>query len=76
MSHDYATLFQSLRPELVLVLGALAVLGLDLSVLRRLTVARRLQVAIAVGALAVGIAGIAASGGPRGSVFDLSLIHI
>jgi len=74
VSLDYATLFQALRPELVLVLGALAVLGLDLSVLRRLDGARRLQVAIAVGALAVGIAGITASGGPRGSVFGGALV--
>ena len=74
MSPDYGTLFLALRPELVLVFGALVVLGLDLSVLKRLDGARRLQVALAVGALAVGIAGIVATRGPRGPVFGGALI--
>jgi NADH-quinone oxidoreductase subunit N len=50
---DYAGLFHALKPEASLVIGALAVLGLDLSFFRKHTSRERLQLALWVGALAV-----------------------
>ena len=77
MRADYAGLFNALRPEVSLVVGALAVLGLDLSVFRRHTYAERLRLALWVGALAVLAAGVPAWLGarsPSGTVFGGVLI--
>jgi NADH-quinone oxidoreductase subunit N len=56
MNPDYAGLARALQPEAALVVGALAVLGIDLSVLRKGALETRLRVAAAVGALAVAAA--------------------
>lgn len=53
MSPDYSGLFLALRPETALVVGALAVLGLDLTLFRRRTAAERFQLALWVAGLAV-----------------------
>ena len=74
MSPDYAGLFYALRPETSLVVGALIVLGLDLSIFRRHTLAQRLNLALYVGALAVLAAGVAVWCCPTGSVFGGVLI--
>ena len=74
MSPDYAGLFYALRPETSLVLGALIVLGLDLSVFRRHTAVERLNLALYVGALAVLAAGASVWFCPHGSVFGGVLI--
>ncbi len=74
MTADYLGLASALRPEACLVLGALAVLGLDLSVWRRRGAGERLGCALAVGGLAVILAGVQAWMGPRGPVFDGVLI--
>jgi len=74
VSPDYAGLFYALRPETSLVLGALIVLGLDLSVFRRHTAVERLNLALYVGALAVLAAGASVWFCPHGSVFGGVLI--
>lgn len=53
MNGFYAELARGLRPETALVVGALAVLGLDLAWLRRRPADARLRAAAAVAALAV-----------------------
>ena len=74
MNQDYPALFFALRPEASLVLGALAVLGLDLSVFRRRSPGDRLRFALGVGILAVLAAAGFAWGGARGPVFGGVLI--
>lgn len=74
MSHDYAGLFYALRPETSLVLGALIVLGLDLSVFRNHTVAERLNLALYIGALAILAAGVSVWCCPSGAVFGGVLV--
>ncbi len=74
MNPDYAGLFHALRPETSLVIGAIAVLGLDLSIFRRRTVEQRLALAILIGALAVLAAGASVWSSPTGSVFGGVLI--
>jgi len=74
MSPDFAGLFGALRPEASLVLGALAVLGLDLSVFRRRAPEARLRLALGVGILAVLAAAAWAAAGARGPVFGGVLI--
>lgn len=69
MNPDYAGLFQALRPETSLVVGALAVLGFDLSIFRRHTAAERLNLALWIGALAVLAAGAHVWFGPDGPIF-------
>ncbi|MGA2692945.1 MAG: NADH-quinone oxidoreductase subunit N [Opitutaceae bacterium] len=69
MNTNYTELFFALRPEAFLVAGALAVLGLDLSIGRRLDDAQRLTQALAVGAFSVLCACALAWAGPRGAVF-------
>ena len=56
MNGFYAELARGLRPETALVVGALAVLGLDLAWLRRRPADARLRAAAAVAALAVAAA--------------------
>ena len=74
MSLDYNALFEALRPETALVVGALAILGIDLTALRKKGADRRLAVAVGVGMLAV-LASLWFVGvGPRGSVFGGALI--
>ena len=58
MSFDYAGLFYAFGPEAALVLGALAVLGLDLTLFRRRTPGERLRLALWVASLAVLAAGV------------------
>lgn len=53
MNDDFLALGRALLPDAVLVLGALLVLGADLGSLRRRPGARRLGVALTLGALAV-----------------------
>ena len=53
MTPDYTTLVQALLPETLLVVGALLVLGLDLTVFRRRPAGYRLHAAAAIGALAL-----------------------
>jgi NADH-quinone oxidoreductase subunit N len=77
VSPDYAGLFNALRPEVALVLGALVALALDLSVFRRHSDGERLRLALWVGALAVLAAGVPAWLGayhPAGPVFGGVLI--
>ena len=74
MSLDYRTLFEALRPEGALIIGALAVLGFDLSILRRLSESLRYRASLAVGAAAVVVAGCLACCGPYGPVFGGVLI--
>jgi len=74
MTPDYAGLFFALRPESLLVLGALAALGLDLSVLRGRAAGQRLGCALAIGSLAVLLAGLLTWTGPRGPVFGGVLV--
>ena len=74
MSLDYTLLFKALRPETALVVGALAVLGLDLPALRQLSNAKRLQVAAGLGALALFAAVWLACSGPHGPAFGGVLI--
>ena len=69
MNHDYAELFRALRPESALVIGALAVLSLDLSVFRNLPERSRLLYALWIGALSAGAAALLLCTGPQGSVF-------
>jgi len=74
MNPDYSGLFAALGPETALVLGALAVLGLDLSVFRSRTRADRLRLALSVAALAVLAAGASVWLGPRGPIYGGVLI--
>ena len=74
MNPDYAGLFLALRPEAALVAGALAALGLDLSVFRRCKAGARLGAALWVGALAVAAAGLCALLGARGPAFGGILV--
>jgi len=75
MSPDYAGLFQALGPEAALVLGALAVLGLDLTLFRRHSLDERLRLALWVGSLAVLAACVhVGRGGTPGPVFGGVLI--
>lgn len=50
---DYAGLARALRPETALVAGALAILGVDISFLRRAKAALRLRAAVAAASIAV-----------------------
>lgn len=69
MNLDYAGLFRALQPETHLVLGALIVLGLDLAGAGRRPASRH-QVSLAVGLLALALAGWqAAAMGNLGPVF-------
>lgn len=68
MSQDYAGLFYALRPEAALVLGALAVLALDLAFYRGRSPSERLQLALVAAAVAVAAAFVPAWGGPRGVI--------
>ena len=74
MNPDYAGLFSALRPEAALVVGALVVLGLDLSVFRRGSAGGRHRAALRVGGLAVLAAAAFAVHGPHGQVFGGVLI--
>lgn len=74
MRPDYAGLLYALRPEASLVLGALAVLGLDLTAFRGRSLFERQRLALFVGALAVVSAGAYAWLGARGPVFGGVLI--
>lgn len=74
MNPDYSGLFAALRPEAALVLGALAALGLDLSVFRRRSPGDRAQLALWVGSLAVVTAAVHVFMGARGPVFGGVLI--
>lgn len=75
MSADYAGLFQALRPEAVLVVGALVVLGMDLTVFRNHSAVDRLGRARLIGALAlVGAMMFAGVFGVRGEVFGAVLM--
>ncbi len=56
MNADFVALFNALRPESALVVGALVILGLDLSLFRQRTRAERLHYALLLGALAVAVA--------------------
>jgi NADH-quinone oxidoreductase subunit N len=78
MNPDYAGLFLALKPETALVVGAVAVLGLDLSVFRRHAAAERLRLALWVASLAVLTAGVNVWLGPRGPAFGgvLMLDHL
>lgn len=53
MNLDYAGLFRALAPEAALVVGALAALGVDLTLLRGRALATRMNVAALLGALGV-----------------------
>jgi len=74
MNPDYSGLFAALLPETALVLGALVVLGLDLSAFRRRNPGERLQLALGVATLAVLAAGVSVWFGPAGPVFGGVLI--
>ena len=74
MSPDYAGLFQALRPEAALVLGAVAVLGIDIAVDRRRTLGERQRIALWVAAIAIAAAFLPAWFGPRGPVFGAVLV--
>lgn len=74
MSPDYAALFSALQPEAHLVLGALIVLGFDLAWARHQP-AHRHQVSLALGLLALALAGWkAATTGHPGPVFGGDLM--
>lgn len=68
MINDYGELFAALRPELALVLGALLVLGFDLTRGKRTGLDERLRVSASLGAVAVIFAAVfslrAGTGGP------------
>ncbi len=74
MTPDYAGLFSALRPEISLVLGALLVLGLDLTLYRRHSPGGRLQLALWVGSLALLTAGFQVWRAEPGTVFGGVLI--
>ncbi|MEY2881766.1 MAG: NADH-quinone oxidoreductase subunit [Verrucomicrobiota bacterium] len=69
MRLDYAELFRALRPEALLVFGALLALGLDLAVFRARPREARLRIALWIGALAIVAALAHAWLGVRGPVF-------
>jgi NADH-quinone oxidoreductase subunit N len=56
MTPDYLSLARALRPEIFLIGGALAVLGLDLAFFRKCNAERRLRLALGVAAVAVAVA--------------------
>ncbi|PTY08671.1 NADPH-quinone oxidoreductase [Opitutaceae bacterium EW11] len=56
MNLDYAGLFRALAPETAIVVGALAVLGVDLTLLRGRSLATRMNVAALISALSVLVA--------------------
>jgi NADH-quinone oxidoreductase subunit N len=74
MSMDYAALFNALRPEAALVLGALAVLGLDIAVGRHRNEDQRQRYGLWLAAIAAAAALLPAWYGPRGPVFGGVLI--
>jgi NADH-quinone oxidoreductase subunit N len=74
MNQDYVALFNALRPETALVLGALAVLGLDMAIDRRRPVGERQRYALWVAAIAIAAAFVPAWHGPRGQVFGGVLV--
>ena len=78
MTPDYAGLFSALLPEASLVLGALLVLGLDLTLYRRHSPAERLSLALWVGMLALVTAGFQIWRAEPGPVFggELMLDHL
>ena len=57
MSFDYAGLFGALKPETALVVGALLVLGLDLSLLKGRSAGARRGAALFLGSAALMVAG-------------------
>lgn len=70
MNPDYAELARALRPESAMVVGALLVLGLDLSLLRRSALEVRLHATAVLGAAACGVAlWLACLGGTPGAMF-------
>ena len=74
MSPDYESLFFALQPETSLLVGALAVLGLDLTVFRLRSQGERLRLALWIAAVAVLTAGANVWLGARGPVFGGVLI--
>jgi len=68
MNADFAGLFQALRPEAHLVIGALLVLLIDLAWARHRP-ANRHHVALALGLITLVMAGCAATGGPDGPIY-------
>jgi len=74
MSPDYGSLFFALQPETSLLVGALAVLGLDLTVFRLRSQGERLRLALWIAAVAVLTAGANVWLGARGPVFGGVLI--
>jgi len=74
MNPDYAGLAAALRPETLLVLGGLAVLGADLSLGRGRSLAGRHRGALGIAALAVALAALLAGTAARGPVFGGVLI--
>jgi NADH-quinone oxidoreductase subunit N len=74
VSPDYTGLFSALRPEASLVIGALTVLGLDLTFFRRRSVGERMRLALVVAAIAALVAGAQVWLGARGSLFGGALI--
>lgn len=72
---NYTAIFQALRPEASLVVGALVVLGLDLWLGRARTEGQRLRLSSLVGLLAVAVAICASLGaGSSGDIVDGVLI--
>ncbi|MEO6001916.1 MAG: NADH-quinone oxidoreductase subunit N [Opitutus sp.] len=70
MNVDYSELFRALRPETSLLIGALLMLGLDLTVFRQRSSADRMRLAAFIGALATVTAMIHVwSFGARGATF-------
>lgn len=69
MSASYPELFNALRPEAALVVGALSVLGLDLTLGRSRTISERTGMSLAAAAVAVVAAGILNLLGARGNIY-------
>ena len=74
MSFDYAGLFGALKPETALVVGALLVLGLDLSLLKGRSAGARRGAALFLGSAALMVAGWLVWVGPHGPVFGGVLV--
>ena len=63
MNQDFPDYFPRAAAEALLVLGALAILGLDISIFRRRAAGDRLRFALGVGIVAVLAAAVFAAGG-------------
>lgn len=74
MTPDYAELFRALRPEGVLVLGAVAVLAIDVAAARGGAASTRRGLAWCAASAAILAAALLAFGGPRGEVFGGVLV--